>query len=245
MPDQTCRQRSLRRWRRIRRPRPAIAVLSLSLICLVSTYLPLVAPREARAATLDVGATPIKFVYSSTDPQTGLANPTGKNSGDRVIYRNVTSVGGLSVDAVVTTSLSGTGTVDYDPSTGGATGSNPILGTVVADAFQVNFGTTAAYGAGTFRFDFYEAGTYTTVGSGLPVVLRNVTVASLDLDGGNGQRQFTDLTSFQTYTITSSPATNLAVSQPTPGLVRFISSGGGDRSNVPEDRAAVTYDSFS
>jgi hypothetical protein len=181
-------------------------VLLVAVIGLACTYISFGDTPTVRAATLDVSTTPVTFVYSATDPLTGLANPNGRNSGDRVIYRNVTSVGGLAVDAVVTTTLSAASVLSYDASTGGAAGSGPIAGTVVADAFQTDLSTSAANGTATFRFDFYEAGSYTTVGSGIPVVLRNVTVASLDLDG-TSTNQFTDVTGFQTYTLTSAPAT--------------------------------------
>ncbi len=221
-------------------PRPAFSVLLVAVIGLACTYVSFSDPRPVRAATLDVGTTPVKFVYSATDPLTGLANPNGRNNGDRVIYRNVTSVGGLGVDAVVTTTLSGAAMSSYDPSSGGAAGQAPIAGTVESEAFQANVSTTSvAYGALWFQFDFYEAGSYTTVGSGLPVVLRNVTVASLDLD----TNQFSDLTSFQTHTLTSSPATAISTSQSSAGVARFLGSVSG--SNEPRSRVVVTYDSLT
>jgi len=214
-------------------------VLLVAFIGLACTYISFSDPPTVRAATLDVSTTPVKFVYSATDPLTGLANPNGKSNGDRVIYRNVTSVGGLAVDAVVTTTLSGASLTSYDPDSGGVVGQAAIAGTVEPEAFQANISTSAANGATWFQFDFYEAGSYTAVGSGIPVVLRNVTVASLDLD----TNQFSDLASFQTYTVTSSPATTLSSSQSSPGVARFVGSVGGN--NEAHSRVVATYDSLS
>ncbi len=214
-------------------------MLLVAFIGLACTYISFSDPPTVRAATLDVSTTPVKFVYSATDPLTGLANPNGKSNGDRVIYRNVTSVGGLAVDAVVTTTLSGASLTSYDPDSGGAVGQAAIAGTVEPEAFQANISTSAANGATWFQFDFYEAGSYTAVGSGIPVVLRNVTVASLDLD----TNQFSDLASFQTYTVTSSPATTLSSSQSSPGVARFVGSVGGN--NEAHSRVVATYDSLS
>lgn len=240
MPNSALPPCSERPRRAARAPRPAFSVLLVGVIGLVCTYVSFGDPTPVRAATLDVSTTPVKFVYSATDSFTGLANPTGRNNGDRVIYRNVTSVGGLGVDAVVTTTLSGAAMSSYDPSSGGAAGQAPIAGTVESEAFQANISSTSvAYGALWFQFDFYEAGSYTTVGSGLPVVLRNVTVASLDLD----TNQFSDMTSFQTHTLTSSPATKIAVSEASTGVARFLGSASG--SNEPHSRAVVSYDTLS
>jgi hypothetical protein len=239
MPDPNCSPRVRRARRRVGGPRPAFSVLLVALIGLACTYISFGDAPTVRAATLDVSTTPVKFVYSATDPLTGLANPNGRSNGDRVIYRNVTSVGGLAVDAVVTTTLSGASLTSYDPDSGGAVSQAAIAGTVEPEAFQANISTSAADGATWFQFDFYEAGSYTSVGSGIPVVLRNVTVASLDLD----TNQFSDLASFQTYTVTSSPATMLSRSQSSSGVARFVGSVSGN--NEAHSRVVATYDSLS
>ena len=206
------------------------------------TWTPSSTPVEA--ATLDLGGTLMAFQYSATDSLTGTANPTGQNNGDVVVYRGVTTVGGMTVDAVVTTVLSGMTISNYD-NPGSASGSNPIPGTVAADNFQINNNSTAAYGTTKFRFQFFEAGTYTVPNSGIPVVLQNVKVTSIDIDGGSGSYQFTDMTGFQSYSLSNSPASALIVSSPASTVTRFQATYSANGINRPEDRVTVVYDTMS
>ena len=84
--------------------------LSLVVTCAALAAAALVtAPTPSvRAVTeLDMSGTPLKFVYSATDAGTGNPNPSGQSSGHVVVYRNVATVGGHVVDAVVTTTLAG------------------------------------------------------------------------------------------------------------------------------------------
>ncbi len=151
-----------------------------------------------RAVTeLDMSGTPLKFVYSATDSGTGLSNPSGQSSGHVVVYRNVATVGGHVVDAVVTTTLAGATVGNYD-NQGSASSSNPIPGTVASENFQVDMTTSSANGTATFDFDFYEGGTYTGAGSGIPIVLQHVKVTSIDIDSsGSSDFQYVDMTGFQ------------------------------------------------
>jgi hypothetical protein len=201
-------------------------------------------PSLVQAVTeLDMSGTPLRFVYSATDAQTGLSNPNGTHDGDVVVYRNVATVGGHVVDAVVTTGLAGAAIGNYD-NTGSASSSNPVPGTVASENFQVDMTTSSTFGEVTVDFDFYEGGTYTGAGSGLPIVLQHVKVTSIDIDSsGSSDFQYTDMTSFQTYTLTNPSA--LTVQNPSAGVVRFLATYNNNGSNRPQDRVQVTYDAMS
>jgi len=169
----------------------------------------------------------------------------GTNNGDIIRYKNVLTKNGQSVDAVITTAINTTEATitDYDNpgSASTATGSGNF--------FQVNMNTTAstavAGGTADFTFAFYEAGTYTGVNTGIPVILQNVRMTSIDLDtSGTGGYQYTDFTGFQKYSMTN--PTNLSVQAMTsPSRTRFIAAKTGARSSVPEDQVMVRYDAIS
>jgi outer membrane protein OmpA-like peptidoglycan-associated protein/phosphodiesterase/alkaline phosphatase D-like protein len=169
----------------------------------------------------------------------------GKSNGNIQRYKNVISKNGLSVDAVITTSINTTESTitDYDNpgSASTATGSGNF--------FQINMNTTAstavAGGSADFTFAFYEAGTYTGPNTGIPVILQNVRMTSIDLDtSGTGGYQYTDFTGFQKYSMTN--PTNLSFQALTsPSRTRFIAAKTGARSSVPEDQVMVRYDAIS
>jgi phosphodiesterase/alkaline phosphatase D-like protein len=98
-------------------------------------------------------------------------------------------------------------------------------------------------GEARFRFEFFRAGTYTGANTGIPVVLQNVKITSIDLDCSSaaGSYQYTDATGFQKYAMMS--PTNLAVQTvPSTNRVRFIANKAGSRSSVPEDQVMLKYD---
>jgi hypothetical protein len=75
----------------------------------------------------------------------------------------VATVSGIAIDAVITTTLSGTTISKYDNI--GSASSN-------VNYFQIDKAT--ATGSIIFNFAFYEHGTYTIVGSGNPIVLQKI-----------------------------------------------------------------------
>lgn len=98
-------------------------------------------------------------------------------------------------------------------------------------------------GEARFRFEFFRAGTYTGANTGIPVVLQNVKITSIDLDCSSaaGSYQYTDATGFQKYAMMS--PTNLAVQTvASTNRVRFIANKTGSRSSVPEDQVMLKYD---
>jgi len=215
------------------------AILTAWIMCLSLLTFFQIAPAKA-AVTLDASAAAFVFDHSGS-AGTGATAFTakyanivgdGKSNGNIVRYNTVATVAGIAIDAVITTTLSGTTISVYDSP--GSASSN-------TNYFQVD--KPASTGSITFNFAFYEHGTYTVAGSGNPVVLQNIKIFSIDIDGGD---QYTSFSGFQNYYLTSSPATNLLVSQPSAGLVRFTSkSGVGNNSAIPQDQVQVQYLSLS
>jgi uncharacterized repeat protein (TIGR02543 family) len=199
----------------------------------------LLTPRAQAATTVTLtDADKLQFLKSNANfslSATKTAAGAGVAVNDIVIYKNVGSFGGISIDCAVTTvAINAGGSITNYDNNGSATTTGTYL-----ENFQLN----TAGGEATFKFEFFKAGTYTVPGSGVPVVLQNVKITSIDLDssGTNGY-QYTDFTGFQKYSMMS--PTNLAAQPVTsPNRVRFIATKTGARSSVPEDQVLVKYDS--
>ena len=201
-------------------------------IALTLSTLSIVSGTSAQAATTvfinDTDA-PLAFVKTNSTNLIG----TGVAAGDVVLYKTVGVYGGVSVDAVVTTiSVSGS-VANYD---------NPGSASTAA-GYLNNWMINTVGGEARFRFEFFRSGTYTGANTGIPVVLQNVKITSIDLDCSSaaGSYQYTDVTGFQKYAMMS--PTNLAVQSMTgPNRVRFIANKTGSRSSVPEDQVMLKYD---
>jgi hypothetical protein len=161
----------------------------------------------------------------------------GVNANDVMLYKAVGTYGGVTVDAVVTTVAISSGSITNYDNPGSATS---VTGS--ANYWMIN----TLGGNARFRFEFYKGGSYSGAGSGIPVVLQNLKVTSIDIDtSGTGANQYSDFTGFQKYSMMS--PTNLAViAQPSvanePNRVRFIANLAGSRSSVPQDQVLVKYD---
>lgn len=216
--------------------------LSLLLSLAISvTGLLAIAP-AAQGATIRLA----ESEYLKFNRANGVTNivGTGKGNGDIVLYRNVGTFSGVTIDAVIQTQVNtAEATItDYD-----ANGSAQTTGGFL-DNFQINMNTTAstavAGGTTEFTFSFFESGTYTAANTGIPVTLQNVKVTSIDLDssGTNGY-QFSDFTGFQKYQMMN--PTNLSMTPlDNPARVRFQATKTGARSSVPEDQVLIKYDSM-
>jgi len=202
---------------------------------------PLMAVSPASAATLDMTGQGMSFDESVTGARTFIVGTTGKNSGDIVRYNKVATVSGVAIDAVIQTTLTGTGVsiADYD---------TPGSASTIKSYFQLNLNNGSSTGGpGGYvgeKFSFYEAGTYTGPGTGVPVVLKNLSFASIDLDSvSTGDYQFTDMSGFQSYVLAN--PSHLVVSQPAnTNLTRFQATT-GNGSNLPQDMVQVKYSSVS
>lgn len=171
----------------------------------------------------------------------------GQKDGDQVLFTNVATIAGVSVDALVTTQINGNSIIAgyfQNASNELTTNGDFTFRTTIARDFK----------GPTFKFDFYQADTYGQVGE-TKVNLRNVQITADDLDGF----QSASLSGVQAYTVMSiaapSPNTgNLTVCAGTsaspcgavslPGDVIFQGKANG-RSDVPEDQAVVTFGEFS
>lgn len=204
-----------------------VAALTVGLI---STF---TAPSAQAATTVYINDTdaPLAFVKANSVNLIG----TGTAAGNVVLYKTVGTYGGVAIDAVVTT-ISVVGSItNYD---------NPGSASTAAGAGN-NFMINTSGGEARFRFEFFRAGSYTGANTGIPVVLQNVKITSIDLDCSSaaGSYQYTDATGFQKYSMMS--PTNLAVQSLTsPARVRFIANKTGSRSSVPEDQVMLKYDAI-
>ncbi|MFM6941445.1 MAG: beta strand repeat-containing protein [Candidatus Planktophila sp.] len=203
----------------------AVLALTLALFSVVS------GPVAEAATTVYINDTdaPLAFVKANSTNLIG----TGVAAGDVVLYKSVGVYGGVSIDAVITT-ISVSGSVsNYD---------NPGSASTAAGAAN-NWMINTVGGEARFRFEFFRSGSYTGANTGVPVVLQNVKITSIDLDCSSaaGSYQYTDATGFQKYAMMS--PTNLAVqSMTSPNRVRFIANKTGSRSSVPEDQVMLKYD---
>ena len=174
---------------------------------------------------------------------------TTADSGTVAIYTDAASIQGLDIDVVVrvTNVPSGTSIQEMDCGSG-STLPNGGLGTRCAGS-----GVTDSYwdllttglGDFTFTFSLFEAGTYTGAGTGIPVVVNNLSVSTLDIDGTQSARFF----GFQRYKLYQTPsneASILTVSNDGNGKTKFLSSNTGlDGFNNCRGIAEVEFDNVS
>lgn len=179
---------------------------------------------------------PLSFVKANSTQLVG-GSSGGVNANDVILYRAVGTYGGVTVDAVVTTVAISSGSITNYDSPGSATA---VAGS--ANYWMIN----TLGGNARFRFEFFRGGSYSGAGTGIPVILQNLKVTSIDIDtSGVGGNQYSDFTGFQKYSLMS--PTNLAiVAQPAvsgqPNRVRFIANLAGSRSSVPQDQVLIKYD---
>ena len=190
------------------------------------------APSANAATTVSISDTDPALVFDKSKA-TNIVGSGGTAENDVVLYKTVGTYGGVAVDAVITT-LSVSGSIsNYD---------NPGSASTAAGAAN-NWMINTVGGEARFRFEFFRAGTYTRANTGIPVVLQNVKITSIDLDCSSaaGSYQYTDATGFQKYSMMS--PTNLAVQTvASTNRVRFIANKSGSRSSVPEDQVMLKYD---
>jgi outer membrane protein OmpA-like peptidoglycan-associated protein len=232
----------------------SLAVVSALLLQVALFVAMPVSSANAAAIVLNMSGKSIKFNQTTSPTPTTFTTST---SNDTTRYRNVATVDGITIDAVIVHSFTNAGSFTLDVTAGGtsAVSAAPAGSTASMlapqDLLQTNVTSTSANGFVQMNFKFYEAGTYTGPGTGSQVTLTNLTINSYDLDDLGG-KQFTEFQGFQTYQVSASPATTtLAVANGTgTGWVRFIdsTSGGnyGDTTgSYTKGRVLVTYDQLS
>jgi CshA-type fibril repeat protein len=213
----------------------AVAILTLAL-----GFAGLVAQPASAAVTLDANGVSLVFQESSSVRIAGSATANrGKAAGDIVKYPGVATISGTVVDAVIETVSVTSATIDnFDG--GSAVSSQPNF-------FQSDVTTTNA-GSVVYQFSFYVGGTYTGVGTGTSVTLRNVYINSYDLDSSqSNNNQYTQFTGVQSYTLSSN--TTIAVSS-SGNMLQFINSANGasysaSNGSYTKGRVQVKYDFLS
>lgn len=187
----------------------------------------------------------VKFVHG-TGTYTNLKG-NGENLGDSVLYKNVITVGGQSIDCIVTTAAldNVSSFTAYDQEATSGNGYNSNLPRFFSP--QINFGTNG--GSATFKFQYIEGGSYVNSSNpGVPVILQNVKVNTYDIDGnGNtNSNQFNEFDAFDTSEVGN--PTNLVISfNSTTSLTKFRSNTSSNTSTIISGttRARVTYNNVS
>ncbi len=230
------------------RAKIVVAALVLGLLAPLAVIATGAGSQSATAVTYNAASVSLKFTQASRVAVVG----TGTAVGDIQKYKNVATIDGVAIDAVVrTVALAGVTLSKFDEGSAVAT-APPGSTQSVDDLFQSNInGTSGTESMVTFEFSFYEGGTYTGAGSGVPVTLTNVAINSYDIDGNQGVKQFTDFRGFQSYTsYTESSTKGLDVSDKGAGLVRFLSKDGSlnvsaTTGSYSFTRVKVNYDQIS
>ncbi len=207
----------------------------------------------AHAVTLDANNVTLDF---TDNKKSNIIGTDGTQAGDIVKYTSVATISGVTIDAVVEvveiTGISSLGTFDvtgsgFDQSSSGA------AGTAANKLFQLSFsGNNNPAGGVKFRFSFYETGTYTGPGSGIPVTLSNVRINVYDIDSG----QYAEFSSFQKYKIAKTNNSDYLgatlVSGSSPARTKFLwdtgasySANNGTGSSYDLGRLEVFYSSLS
>jgi uncharacterized repeat protein (TIGR02543 family) len=209
---------------------------ALALVVILATLAHLVAvPNSAKASTtVDVNGVELDF---SSSKRTATNNNT--TVGGTATYTNVATIGGIQIDAVVTT----VGLSNATISSGGY--DNPGSASANEKYFQIDNTATVAGGFTSFKFEFFDHA------DGSIAVLKNVKVTSIDLDSPG--RQFTEFSGFQSYVFASSThlsayTTNQAGTALANGLVRFTQTRTNTAvtgSNVAADAVEVDFDQLS
>ena len=134
---------------------------------------------------------------------------TGKSNGDVMRFKNVITIGGQVIDAIVTTTTDRITISNFDST------SQPSDAPEAAKYFQPITSVDSAGGSMSFKFDFVLAGTTTAV------TLQNFVVNSYDIDsaGGGNDRQFQEFKGFARYEL--STKTELATEVRADGSVKF------------------------
>lgn len=171
---------------------------------------------------VDVNFNQLYFDYSKTQNIVG----DGKNDGDQVLWKDLITVDGVTVDALVSTTLdAGVSVYSYGSGGAGAPGD-----------FQVNTIIATANNSAHFSFTFFRSGSYPF--NPVALTLENVQITAKDIDA----RQSNSFSGIWGYTTSNS--TRLVVTQTTPGFwptdVMF-SSGIGGGVDAPEDQAVASY----
>ena len=215
--------------------------LAGALLTLALAFTGLAVQPASAAIILDANGVALLFDEATSVKIAGTSTTTnrGKAAGDIVKYPGAATISGTTIDAVVKTVSVTSAVIDaYD---GGSAVSN------MNTLFQSDVTTTNA-GSVVYEYSFYVTNTYTGVGTGTAVTLRNVYINSYDLDASqNGNNQYTQFTGVQSYTLSNN--TTIAVSS-SGNMLQFINSANNanystNNGSYTKGRVQVKYDYLS
>ena len=177
---------------------------------------------DATGATFSLTNSKLSFLNSKSK--------TTADSGTVAIYSDAATIQGLDIDVVVRATNVPSGSLIREMDCG-AGSTIPNGGAGGAISYCGGQGVTDSYwdllttGAGdfTFTFSLFEAGTYTGPGTGIPVVVNNLSVSTLDIDRLQSARFF----GFQRYKLYRTPSNQssiLTVTNDGDGKTRFTST---------------------
>lgn len=186
--------------------------LAGALLTLALAFTGLAVQPASAAIILDANGVALLFDEATSVRISGSATASrGEAAGDIVKYPGAATISGTIVDAVVETVTVTSAVIDAFDGGRAVSGEPNFL--------QSELTTTGA-GSVVYRFSFYVGGTYTAVGTGTVVTLRNVYINSYDLDQSpSGNNQYTQFTGVQSYTLSSNTTIGVSASG---NLLQFI-----------------------
>lgn len=220
-----------------------LTVASLLLIVTLLSFAPIdhAAAQTPLPPTLDLDGAPLRFdaVGQTVEPSSLIEAPM--SVGETLTYRDVATVDGFTVDAVITVvsveNLLG-GQAEYTDENN----ANPELdGAIEAD---VNAGPSTP-GRVIYRMAFFHGGTYTGAGTGVPVTLLRLRMHVYDVDN----LQFVEFSGFAGYQLSTN--TIVTVTAGSSGRTRFAettdtsTSTGSSRTAYTRGRVTVRFDAVS
>lgn len=193
----------------------------------------------ARADTVvDVNFQKLVFLKANIDTAkstcAGLPATCGMADGDKVLWTNLITTDGVTVDALVTTNLERATVQTYGTGNAG-----------VAGDFQVDLGITTADGFAAFTFQYFKSGTYDkTTDTGEVLELQNVQATGKDID----LSQYNSFVGASGYTVASNTFINPIIKTPSgstwPADLKFQGRTGFGVNNV-RDQATVSFAAVS
>jgi len=235
-------------------------MLTVTIGFVIAASVAIVGAPSANAGQFDVTGKSSVFDSSRTTTVYSAAGIAPGTQGYKILYHDVfvNSSTSLNIDALVSvtriegdfTLNSSGGNVSFDPVTPVNAGRESF--------FEVSRTAGSQGGVMTLQFDFYEGGTYSGPNTGIPAVLQNVKVTSIDLDAGGVQ--FTDFFGFQSYVFSTDTRLQAYTSAPgsypsdsflqiPTGYTRFhqntYPSDANGGSDLPKDAVQIALSSMS
>jgi hypothetical protein len=171
-------------------------------------------------ATFD--ATGVTFDLSNSKLSFFSGSKTTAGTGSSAIYRNAATIQGLDIDVVVTVEAAPQTITEMDcgPNSSLTVGGGGNCLTTNGSPITDSYWDLLIPGAGDYKFIFslYEAGSYTGANTGIPVVVNNLSVSTLDLDTIQSAQFF----GFQRYRLATS--TIVTASDNGSGRAKFIAA---------------------